>query len=104
MKQNWIFDWSGTLVDDLGLVLDATNYVFRKYGVVELSREEFRKSFCLPYEDFYKEFIPGVELDELEVCFREGFAVSEIGVPLLEHSREFLDFLKERGARIFVLT
>ena len=28
MFKNIIFDWSGTLVDDLALTLDASNYVF----------------------------------------------------------------------------
>lgn len=28
MFKNLIFDWSGTLVDDLALTLDASNYVF----------------------------------------------------------------------------
>ena len=32
MFKNIIFDWSGTLVDDLALTLDASNYVFSQYG------------------------------------------------------------------------
>lgn len=32
MFKNIIFDWSGTLVDDLALTLDASNYVFPNTG------------------------------------------------------------------------
>ena len=39
--KNFIFDWSGTLVDDLGPVLDSTNKVFNHFGKPAFTREEF---------------------------------------------------------------
>ena len=36
MIRNIIFDWSGTLVDDLPAVWQASNFVFRQAGVPEL--------------------------------------------------------------------
>ncbi|MGZ4961641.1 MAG: HAD family hydrolase, partial [Limisphaerales bacterium] len=50
MIRNIIFDWSGTLVDDLPAVLKATNYVLEKCGVETMSRDTFRKEFCLPFK------------------------------------------------------
>jgi len=47
MFNNIIFDWSGTLVDDLGPVLEATNAVLGRYGVAALDREGFRRTFRL---------------------------------------------------------
>jgi phosphoglycolate phosphatase len=76
MFHNLIFDWSGTLVDDLPPVLEATNHVLGIYGVAALDREGFRLRFRLPYRDFYEELLPGVPLDELEVHFRRAFAAS----------------------------
>jgi len=46
MKKHWIFDWSGTLVDDMGIVVDATNFVLAHYGKPTMDRETFRKEFC----------------------------------------------------------
>ena len=40
MFKNIIFDWSGTLVDDLALTLDASNYVFSQYGKPCMNRDE----------------------------------------------------------------
>lgn len=100
----WIFDWSGTLVDDMALVLCATNHVFRTYGSEEMDREAFRRSFQLPYVKFYDEHLPKVGLEEIEAHFREGFAISEKKVEVLPHAREFLNQLKARGDRMFVLT
>ena len=104
MIRNWIFDWSGTLVDDMALVVCATNHVLRQYGVAEIDREEFRKSFKLPYSDFYQEYLPGVCMEEIEAHFRYGFSISEATVPKLEYSEEFLAYIKEQGGRMFVLT
>lgn len=101
---NWIFDWSGTLVDDMALVICATNHVMRIYEKPEWERESFRRSFRLPYEEFYQEYLPGVELEELEEHFREGFAVSEEHVPVLPHAEEFLSYLHAHKNRMFVLT
>ena len=39
--KNFIFDWSGTLVDDLGPVLDSTNKVFNHFGKPSFTREQF---------------------------------------------------------------
>jgi len=88
----------------MALVLCATNHVFRTHGVEEMDRETFRRTFQLPYEKFYEEYMPQVGIEEIEASFREGFAVSEKKVEVLPHAREFLDFLKARGVRMFVLT
>jgi phosphoglycolate phosphatase len=101
---NWIFDWSGTLVDDMALVICATNHVMRTYQKPEWERESFLKSFYLPYKNFYSEHIPGVEIEEIENHFRQGFAQSQEVVSVLPHAEDFLEFLKNRDHRMFVLT
>ena len=105
--QNWIFDWSGTLVDDLAMVLDATNHVLAKYGKGEIGREDFRMSFRLPYAGYYEEILPGIPLAELEDHFREGFARSEasgVTSPLLPYALEFLECLHSKDKRMFILS
>ena len=52
MIRNIIFDWSGTLVDDLTPVLTATNHVFGLHGKPLFDRETFREKFYLPYKGF----------------------------------------------------
>lgn len=104
MFRNLIFDWSGTLVDDLPPVLEATNHVFSIYGVAPLDREAFRLRFRLPYRDFYEELLPGVPLQELEVHFRGAFAASTAPVTILPHAREKLEWCRDHGIRCFVLT
>lgn len=88
----------------MALVICATNYVMRIYEKPEWERESFRRSFRLPYDEFYQECLPGVALDELEQHFRQGFTVSKETVPVLPHAEEFLNYLHEQKSKMFVLT
>lgn len=102
--QNIIFDWSGTVVDDLPLVLEATNAVMRAFGREEMSREEFRRAFRLPFLHWYEEILPGVTAGELDAVFLEAFAASREPVTVLPHAREFLECCAGAGRRMFVLS
>lgn len=104
MFRNLIFDWSGTLVDDMGPVIEATNAVLGKYGIAPYDREGFRRGFRLPYREFYAEILPGVSLEELESHFRPAFDAAISPVTVLPHAREKLEWAKLRGLRMFVLT
>jgi phosphoglycolate phosphatase-like HAD superfamily hydrolase len=104
MFRNLIFDWSGTLVDDLGPVIEATNAVLAKYQIAPLDREAFRRSFRLPYREFYAELLPDIPLDELESHFRPAFDNAVTAVTVLPHARQKLEWCAAFGIRCFVLT
>jgi len=104
MFRNLIFDWSGTLVDDLGPVIEATNAVLVPYGIPEFDREAFRRAFRLPYREFYQDLLPHVPLDELEARFRPAFDAAITPVTILPHAREKLDWCRALGIRTFVCT
>lgn len=104
MFRNLIFDWSGTLVDDLGPVIEATNAVLGKYDLPPLDREAFRRCFRLPYREFYTDVLPHVPLEELEAHFRPAFDAAVTPVTVLPHAREKLEWCAALGIRTFVLT
>lgn len=104
MIRNVIFDWSGTLVDDLPAVWHASNHIFRQAGVPEMSLEEFRTEFQLPFRGFYERYVAHVPLEELERWFHARFAEVQHTVVGLPHAREFLEFCRERGIRTFLLS
>jgi phosphoglycolate phosphatase len=101
---NFIFDWSGTLVDDLPPVLHATNAVFAHCGRPSLTREEFLREFELPFQRFYDRMVPGVPLHTLEPVFHQAFATSDAQASPLPHAREFLSWCRLQGHRCFVLS
>lgn len=99
-----ILDWSGTIVDDLTMVWDATNYCFQKFGVAPISRETFREEFCLPFMPFYRRYLPTQSLEEIDRYYFERFNAVQDDVTLLPQAREFLEFARRAGLRIFVLS
>ncbi len=102
--KNIILDWSGTLVDDLGPVVQATNAIFRHYGRPEMTLEQFRTYFRLPFSGFYAEFLPEAGTEGLEVLYERFFAGLQDDVSLLPGAREFLDFCARTGRRTFLLS
>ena len=104
MFKNLLFDWSGTLCDDLALTLEATNYVLSQYDLPPLTREQFRDEFQLPYPDYYAWKTPGAKLTDLEKYYRHAFDNAVTQVTIIPHARAFLDFCRSRGIRCFILT
>lgn len=104
MIRNLLLDWSGTLADDLGPVLKATNLIFREYGRRDLTREEFRTHFRLPFSEFYAELLPEATIEGLEPLYEKFFSGLHDEVELLPGAREFLDFCRRSGRRIFLLS
>lgn len=104
MIRNILFDWSGTLADDLGPVFEATNAIFREYGRDELTIEEFQKHFRLPFTEFYAEFLPEATLEGLEPLYEKFFANLHANVELLPGAREVIDFCHRSQRRIFLLS
>jgi phosphoglycolate phosphatase-like HAD superfamily hydrolase/ADP-ribose pyrophosphatase YjhB (NUDIX family) len=102
--RNIIFDWSGTLVDDLPAVLKATNYVLAQAERAEMSLDQFRAEFCLPFTNFYDRHVPHVPLPQLETWFHSRFRQVQDSVCELPHAREFLEFCRARKIRTFLLS
>jgi len=102
--RNIIFDWSGTLVDDLPAVWKATNVVLVQAGRPEMSLEEFRAEFSLPFTNFYNRHTPHVPLPQLEDWFHSHYREIQDSVSELPYARDFLEFCRAREIRTFVLS
>lgn len=104
MIRNIVFDWSGTLMDDLPAVWEASNRVFREAGVPEMTLEKFRSEFSLPFTEFYDRYVPHVPLAQLDVWFHSHFkSIPQTGQEI-PHAREFLAFCKSKNIRCFILS
>ena len=102
--RNIIFDWSGTLVDDLPAVLEATNHVLRQAGRPAMSLAEFRSEFRLPFTGFYEKHVAHVPMPQLEAWFHARFREVQESVVELPHARTFLEFCRARGLRTLLLS
>ena len=104
MIRNVIFDWSGTLVDDLPAVWRATNFVLTQSERGEMTLEQFRAEFCLPFTSFYERHVPHVPMPQLEDWFHSRFRQVQDSVCPLPHAEEFLRFCRARKLRLFLLS
>src|SRR5579863_4476985 len=102
--RNIIFDWSGTLVDDLPAVLKASNYVLTQSGKPAMTLEQFRAEFQLPFTKFYDRHTPEVPIAQLEKWFHSEFRQAQDSVIELPHARDFLKFCRQRQFRTFLLS
>jgi phosphoglycolate phosphatase-like HAD superfamily hydrolase len=76
-----VWDWNGTLLNDLDLVITATNAVFTSLGGPTVSVDEHRVRFRRPIADYYAEVLGRAvddeafgELDRIfHDAYRSGF-------------------------------
>ena len=104
MIRNIIFDWSGTLVDDLPAVLKASNFVLTQAGRPEMSLDEFRAEFSLPFTNFYDRHTPHIPMAQLEDWFHTSFRQAQDSVNELPYARDFLEFCRSQKLRTFLLS
>lgn len=70
--KNLIFDWSGVVRDTVTNQMWIVNRIFKKYGVEEISTEEFRENWTQPPALFYQKYLPeGYNEEERSKLFRE---------------------------------
>jgi phosphoglycolate phosphatase len=102
--RNIIFDWCGTLVNDLEAVWKATNQTFEKSGVAPLSLESFRQEFSLPFRPFYERYTPHIEAAQLEEWYLQAFDAEQGSIEPFAHSKAFLDYCQQQNIATFILS
>lgn len=102
-----IWDFNGTLVDDLDLVVHSVNRQLAKRDLPSLTADRYRDVFTFPVQDYYRRI--GVTFDnetmaDLSADFFAEYAPALEGCPLHDGVTGALNQLKARGIRQFVLS
>ncbi|UTH74296.1 HAD family hydrolase [Chromobacterium sp. IIBBL 290-4] len=95
--QHIVFDWNGTLLDDIELAVEGVNLCCRRYRAPAVTRERYRRAFGFPIADFYADLgfdfdaAPFAEIVELYLSHFDRHAADcglhEGVVELLEQAR-----------------
>lgn len=48
-----VFDWNGTVIDDVGLAVTSINAIRTPLGLAEVTLEDYRRYFRFPIREFY---------------------------------------------------
>jgi phosphoglycolate phosphatase-like HAD superfamily hydrolase len=77
MRSHLVWDWNGTLLDDLTLVVSSTNEAFRSVGARSVDPDEHRQQFRRPVAEFYAEILERAvdeeEFGRLDRIFHEAY-------------------------------
>ncbi|MBR9680548.1 MAG: HAD family hydrolase [Candidatus Altiarchaeota archaeon] len=101
---NVIFDWSGTLSDDLYPVYLASLKTLKHFGwTKQMSFDEFKNRLEFPYMGFYDKLIPGHTKDEINLIYTK--AIHEVDDPKpFKGTEELLEKLKSKNAKIILFS
>ena len=76
-RTHLVWDWNGTLLDDLSLVVTATNHAFAAIGGPSVDADEHRARFRRPVAEFYAEILGRAvdeeEFGELDRIFHDAY-------------------------------
>jgi phosphoglycolate phosphatase len=106
-KTHVIWDWNGTLLDDLEMTIDIVADVTEANIGRRLGREEYLETFRFPIREYYQELgfdFAKVSFEELSHAFVARFEERVKGCELFAGTRELLDELRSRRVRCSILT
>ena len=102
-----IWDWNGTLLDDVDACVGAINRLLEVRDLPLLSTERYRDIFTFPVKRYYTDLGFDFETEDWDALAREfhaRYAETSAASPLREHVRPFLDAMRERRVPMSVLS
>ena len=103
-----IFDFNGTIVNDLDLSLESINYCRKKYiGLGPLSKEEYRDIFTFPVKDYYVK--AGFDFniqdwDEVANCWMEHYLKHHHECKLFDGITDLVNKAHSKGYKCVVIS
>jgi len=108
MYHTVIWDFNGTLADDIDLGISSVNSMLSKRGLPVLTdREEYRRHFRFPIIDYYRSIGFDFKREPYEILAKEWFDLYLEGEPSLKPmtgAKETLERLRTAGLRQIVLS
>ncbi|BCJ43066.1 phosphatase [Actinoplanes ianthinogenes] len=81
-----VWDWNGTLLDDLHLVVSSTNAAFAAVGGRDVGADEHRRMFRRPVAEFYAEMlgraVSAEEFGRLDRIFHDAYRLGLTDITL----------------------
>ena len=102
-----IWDWNGTLLNDLDFCVSTINLLLKKRNLSLLNPDSYKELFSFPVKDYYQAIGFDFEKEDFATPAREFIDLYDNGVKncLLHNSAiEVLTYFQNRGFRQFVLS
>lgn len=102
-----IWDWNGTLLDDVDVCIRSMNEMLVKRSKRPLTRESYREVFTFPVIDYYRRIGWDLETeswDALAFEFIDLYLNNMIHAPLHAEAPGILEYIASREYRQFILS
>lgn len=102
-----IWDWNGTLIDDLDYCIGIMNVILRRRGLPELDRARYHAVFDFPVRDYYARlgFDPARDsFETLSVEFIDAYDARRLECPLQPGARRTLAAVQAAGLTQSILS
>lgn len=102
-----IWDWNGTLLNDVDLCVSVINGLLEKRGLCLLTVDNYKEVFTFPVKDYYQKIGFDFETEPFEIPameFIDGYTTKVHECGLQENSLEILESFKAQGIRQFVVS
>jgi len=102
-----VWDWNGTLLDDVDLCLVVVNEVLADYGAPALSRERYLDIFDFPARLYWKRAglnLDRIDFNEVSARFRELFENQLSRANLQPGTLHILGLVHRAGIRQFLIS
>jgi len=106
-EESIIWDWNGTLLNDLDLCIMSINTLLERRKLPKLTNRSYREVFSFPVRDYYMAIGFDFKKEEFAIPAQEFIDLYETGVngcSLHDQAVEVLSYFRERGCRQFVLS
>ena len=95
-----IWDWNGTLLDDVWLGVEAINVVLKRYHLPSLSRDRYLDIFTFPVIDYYKKLGFDFDKNPFETVgteFIDEYTRRQFEAQLHNDAISSMDYLQKEG-------
>ena len=96
-----VWDWNGTLVEDLPVVVESVNAALEAIGECSITEEDYREHFTRPVERFYEALlerpVTAGEWDTLDRVFHDHYRATLDQVPLSYDALDAIELVADRG-------
>jgi phosphoglycolate phosphatase len=103
-----IWDWNGTLLDDIDVCIQSMNAVLQKHNLDTLkNRSDYRSKFCFPIEEYYRNLgfdFSETPFDDLANEFIATYQPSSKKCPLVRNAERIVETIDAMGYRQIILS
>lgn len=107
MIKHIIFDFNGTLINDVDLCLNLLNDLLKSQGKATVDLNKYRNIFTFPIRDYY--IAAGIDFniesyESLAVKFIEKYQPQSLKCGLYEGVYDALQYLKNKNMKLYILS